>query len=191
MLIGLPPKDLLEDIALAVTALGKDPETFYRKNVSVTKEWVYDPEPTRLRDRIKPKFTSEKSVPLRHRTLAEILNPMPDAQAVIARLLDFISRVDLASQSGAPRPEFRTSDGGSIFPEDEWWLTSLQRKAPDAEEKEIAADEDGPPSELDADEPLEVDDSDCMSDDGRSVVGASSSAMYEPTLAWTSFGAAH
>ena len=186
MLIGLPPKDLLEDIALAVTALGKDPESFYRKSVSVTKEWVYDPEPTRLRDRIKPKFTSEKSVPLRHRTLAEILNPMPDAAAVISKLLDYISRVDLASQTGAPRPEFRTTDGESIFPEDpseEWWLTSMQRKAPDAEEKENAADEDGPPSELDADEPLEVDDSDCLSDvDGRPV-GASSSC-YEPTLAW-------
>ena len=182
MLIGLPPKDLLEDIAHAVMTLGKDPESFYRKSVSVTKEWVYDPEPTRLRDRIKPRIVSEKSVPLRHRTLAEVLNPMPDASAVIGKLLDYIARVDLASQTGAPRPEFRTIDGETIFPEDpneEWWLTSLQRKAP--EEKETAADEDGPPSELDENEPMEVDDSDCLSDaDDRPAASSS----YEPNLAW-------
>ncbi len=41
MLIGLPPKDLLEEVALAVSHLGKDSEVFYRKNLSVTKEWIY------------------------------------------------------------------------------------------------------------------------------------------------------
>ncbi len=133
MLIGLPPRDLLEDIAQAISRTGKDPEAFYRKSLSVTREWIYDPEPTRLRDRIKPKFTSEKMVPLRHRTLAEILNPMPDASAVIAKLLDYISRVDVASQTGALRPEFKTSDGESIFPEDpeeQWWMQIIRQRFP-------------------------------------------------------------
>ena len=71
MLIGLPPRDLLEEISHVIQQTGKDSETFFRKNLGVTNEWIYDPEPTRLRDRFKPKFTSEKMVPLRHRTLAE------------------------------------------------------------------------------------------------------------------------
>jgi hypothetical protein len=37
-LIGVPPKDLLEDIWQAVARAGKDPEAFFRKNVSVTKD---------------------------------------------------------------------------------------------------------------------------------------------------------
>jgi len=61
-------------------------------------------------------------------------------------------------------------------------LTATQRKVVDPEEKENAADEDGPPSELDEEEPQEVDDSDYLSEDDRPV-GASS---YEPTLAWAS-----
>jgi hypothetical protein len=38
MLIGLPPKDLLDDIWQAVMRTGKDPEAFFRKNLSVTQE---------------------------------------------------------------------------------------------------------------------------------------------------------
>jgi hypothetical protein len=145
------------------------------------QEWIYDPEPTRLRDRIKTRSTSEKMVPLRHRTLAEVLNPMPAASVVISKLLDYISRVDVASQTGAARPDFKTADGEHIFPEDPeelWWLTAVQRKAPEPEEQ---ADEDGPPSELDEDEPREVSDDDPLSEDGRPETDPSN---YEPVVAW-------
>ena len=67
LLIGLPPRDLLEDIAAAVVRAGKDPDHFFQKSLSVTREWVYDPAPARLRDRIKTRSSSEKTVPLRHR----------------------------------------------------------------------------------------------------------------------------
>ena len=67
-------------------------------------------------------------------------------EVVIRKLLDWIGRVDLASQRGAPRPAFKTLDGEAIFPADEddhWWLTDFQkRKKPE----EIAGDEDGPVS---------------------------------------------
>ena len=43
---------------------------------------------------------------------------MPDASAVIKKLLDYISRVDLASRTGALRPNFETAEGELIFPED-------------------------------------------------------------------------
>jgi hypothetical protein len=130
------------------------------------------------------KSTSEKMVPLRHRTLAEILNPMPDAAAVITRLLTYIDRVDIASHAGAPRPPFQTPDGDPIFPEDpedHWWLTAIQRKAPDPEEQANAGDEDGPPSELEEGEALHVSDDDPLSDDGLAV-----EANYEPNVAWAS-----
>ena len=186
-LVGLPPRDLLEDIALAIARAGKDSEAFFKKNLSVTNEWVYDPEPTRLRDRIKVKSTSEKTVPLRHKTLAEILRPMPDASNVIAKLLDYIDRVDMASQVGAPKPAFKTVEGGSIFPEDPedaWWLTDISRKAP---EEEKDADSDGPPSQLDENEPREVSDDDplCSDEEGRPNQEPSSSS-YEPSVAWLS-----
>ena len=83
-----------------------------------------------------------------HRDLYEVVNPQPKALAVIRRLLDWIGRVDLASQRGGVRPAFQTSDGDPIFPgEDEkWWLTEVQqRKKPDDAHQQ--ADEDGPASE--------------------------------------------
>lgn len=40
ILHGLPPKDLLEDIADAINRAGRDAEQFFRKCVNVTKEFV-------------------------------------------------------------------------------------------------------------------------------------------------------
>merc|ERR1712078_705374 len=79
----------------------------------------------------------------------------PRALAVIKRLLDWISRVDLASQQGLPRPAFKTVDGDPIFPpeEEQWWLTDFQqRKKPE----DIAGDEDGP--ETDDEDPTSEED---------------------------------
>ena len=97
-----------------------------------------------------------------HRDLYEVINPQPRALAVIRRLLDWISRVDMASQRGSVRPPFATSDGEPIFPgEDElWWLTEVQRKKPDSTE---AGDEDGPASEHE-DDKEQTDDEDRLSD---------------------------
>ena len=109
---------------------------------------------------------------------------MTEAAAVISRLLDYIDRVDIASQLGSPRPEFKTVDGGPIFPEDSedpWWLTAMQKKPPD-EEQAQAADEDGPASEVDEDEPHEVSDDDPLSSCGTPSTGV---LTYEPVVAWT------
>ena len=104
------------------------------------------------------------------RALDQILNPQPRAQKVIHKLLDWIKRVDKASQSGAPRPAFETVDHEAIFPEDDedkWWLTDVQnRKEPVA--PQAPADEDGPPSsegEHVSDEDKMVSDEDPMSED--------------------------
>ena len=86
-------------------------------------------------------------IPLTQKTLEKILNPQPEAQKVIHRLLDFINRVDLASQHGLPKPAFKTSDGQDIF-------TDVQRKVPrggecDSQEHEAEL-HDSDPSEDDA-----------------------------------------
>jgi hypothetical protein len=95
-----------------------------------------------------PKYVAERQVPVKLRTLQEILNPQPQARQVYADVLDWIDEVDLASQTGAARPPFMTKQGTSIFPADVlWWLTMQQqlRKTPEGEED--IPDEDGPPSE--------------------------------------------
>ena len=109
----------------------------------MTGDWKYDQSKLRLKDRIDQKYNHERCVPLKFRTLAETLNPQPDAHVVFQRLLDFIERCDIASQQGLPRPEFKTLDGQAIFPEDEepWWLTEVSKRI-SAEDRR--GDEDGP-----------------------------------------------
>jgi hypothetical protein len=96
-----------------------------------------------VRDRIRQKRAT--NFQMKRRTLAEVLDPQPVCSNVIKRLLDWIDRVDLASQSGDDRPPFTTIDGGEIFPEDDpyWYLTEVQRNA----EEQSKGDEDGPPSD--------------------------------------------
>ena len=146
-LIGVPPRDLLEDVAYALLGERLDVDEYFKTMCAVTNEWQYDSLPARLRDRIKPK-RAETTIPLKFRNLLEVLNPMPEASVVIKRLLDWIDRCDLASQAGNVKPSFQTVDGEPIFPADEyseWWLTELSRKLP--EEEKQPGDEDGPASE--------------------------------------------
>ena len=140
------PRDLVNDVAAAWAKAGLNIDDCFRKAVSVTSEWLYDAE-----HGLQQKRISERSVPIKHRTLAETLDPQPRASVVYKRLLDWIDRVDEASQTGLPRPAFQTLDGDAIFPphEDLWWLTELQRKADD----DGKGDEDGPPSDEDDEAP--------------------------------------
>ena len=155
-LVGLPPKDLLDDVELAWKRAGLNVDECWRRTVSVTNEWVYTPGPGPVADRITQKRITERSIPLKHRTLAEVLDPQPRASAVIHRLLDWIDSCDMASQAGALRPPF---DDDIFAADDQWWLTDLLRR-PAKEE----ADEDGPPTDSDAPVADEVD-SDPMSDE--------------------------
>ena len=141
----------------------------------MTREWVYDREAPRLRDRIKVKFDRDHALPVKLKTLEEILNPQPDAQVVIHRLLDWMDRVDLATQTGAPRPPFKTADGEDIFPEDgdPWWLTDVSRRAP-AEEQD-PGDEDGPASEIEEEgQQAEVSDDDPVSSEAEAATSSPS-----------------
>ena len=113
---------------------------------------------------MKLRVIKETSVPVKHKELWEVIDAQPKALAVIKRLLDWISRVDLASQQGFPRPAFKTVEGDPIFPpeEEQWWLTDFQqRKKPE----EIAGDEDGPPTEAEEADKSETDDEDPTSEE--------------------------
>lgn len=102
-LIGVPPIDLVDDICRAVFAAGFDLDEYWRRAVSVTNEWCYEPHHPRFVNRIQQRNFTEKSVPLRWRTLAECLDPQPEALEVIKALLDFGGGHKQAVKSTGPR----------------------------------------------------------------------------------------
>ena len=162
----------MEEVADAWRAAGMDVVACMRRATEVTGEWVYDAAALgEYRDRLKPKFNSEHTVPVKARKLSEILDPQPQASVVIRKLLDWIDRVDIASQCGRSRPPFATPSGGAIFPEDDdpWWLTELSRRS--REEPPPPGDEDGPAAseeEGPAEDAL-TDDEDPLSEAGEDV----------------------
>ena len=96
----------------------------------------------------------------------------PVAGMVLLRLLDYIDRVDRASQDGLPRPAFLSDNGDPIFPplghpDELWWLTELSRRKT---EEQMARDEllEEGADESDDEEASEEDivkDKDCDDDD--------------------------
>ena len=96
--------------------------------MDVSREWEYKASSKSFVQR----YIRERQVPMTHKTLDEILNPQPIAGRVLLRLLDYIDRVDRASQDGSPRPKFIGDDGEPIFsppghPDELCWLTELSR----------------------------------------------------------------
>ena len=182
-LVGIPPKDLIDAVAEALRAAGFDVDACFKRAATVTGEWVYVPGEGLVSHRITPKWSAERNIPLKCRTLAEVLNPQPQAAAVIRNLLGWIDRVDSASQHGTPRPSFSTLDGGDIFPDEPWWLTELQKRAPPDEEPE-PGDEDGPPSGDDgqADDAALTDDEDPPS--GEDDMGGQEMLERDPEVYW-------
>ena len=146
-LVGLPPFDILDDLAKALRANGLDVDQVFENAVKASGEFIYDPcRSGGLRARFAQRYQKERTVPITWRCLAATLNPQPLAFSVIRRVLDWIDRCDEASKQSLPAPPFRASDGGPIFPpegsEDQlWWVTDINRK----EKTDGGADEDGPP----------------------------------------------
>ena len=105
-------------------------------------------------ERLTPRWKPWQSIPLKLRTLQEVLSPQPAATRVYKRLLDWIHRVAVASRTGAPRPPFATEEGAPIFPEDgdKWWLTDVQLRAAKDETGVPRGDEDGPGGHSSGDE---------------------------------------
>ena len=77
---------MIEDVALAWERAGLDVHACFRRAVSVTGEWLYDPS-REVRSRITQKPRRSGFVQ-KHRDLAETLNPQPVAAIVFGKLLD-------------------------------------------------------------------------------------------------------
>ena len=184
---GIPPKDLLQDVAAALITAGISVDEFFETACKVTGDWKYDPSKARLNDRIDQKYNHERSVPLKFRTLAECLNPQPDAHVVFQRLLDWIDRCDVASQMNLSKPQFQAADGGPIFPEDEddqWWLTDVSKRIATEDRQ---GDEDGPMTGDEAGndemEQREISDDDPLSEPEGNI---ESSQPHCSSVAWNS-----
>ena len=115
-LVGLPPWDILEELATALRAQGLDVDQVFERSVKCSNEFIYDPcRSGGLKDRFAQKFNSQRTIPITWRCLAATLNPQPLAFSVIKRVLDWIDRCDDASRQNLPAPQFLASDGGPIF----------------------------------------------------------------------------
>ena len=152
-----------------------------RRATTVTNEWVYTPNVEgNIRSRLTQRVVKERTVAVVLKDLYEVIDAQPRALAVIKRLLDWTSRVDLASQQGLPRPAFKTVGGDPIFPpeEEQWWLTDFQqRKKPE----ETAGDEDGPATDAEGEDKSETDDEDPTSEEDVVEKGhGPNDATFEP-----------
>ena len=82
MLVGVPPKDLVEDVAQALIGHGIDVDKYFEDACKVTRDWEYDRSKARVVDRIQQRYNRERSIPLKRRSLAECLNPQPEAHVL-------------------------------------------------------------------------------------------------------------
>ncbi len=177
-LLGVPPIDMLEEVCTAWAEAGLDVVESLRKCVTVTDDFEYIEGEERIKDRIKPRRTNTQLVPVKNRTLAEILNPQPKCSKVLHKLMEWIDACDYASQEGKEKPECIDGDGQPIVPTDEdnlWWLTELSaRKTEENPQEEPKADEDGPPES-----DHEVEKNDITDDDDESMSSEEAKAFPE------------
>ena len=82
-LIGVPPKDLLEAVANAWAAAGLDVVECLRLCTLVTGEFQYHESEPAIKERIKPKRIDAKTIPVKNKTLSELLDPQPRCSAVL------------------------------------------------------------------------------------------------------------
>ena len=81
-LLGVPPKDLICAIAVALRRAGFDYDDVFQRCVSVSNEWNYNVVGDNVADRFSQRYLRQRSVPMRHKSLDEVLNPQPVAQKV-------------------------------------------------------------------------------------------------------------
>ena len=133
----MPPKDLIDDLSTALYNAHLDPDEVFNICIGVSNEWNYDMKyGQNMKSRCEcfsTRYISERTVPMVHKSLKEVLNPQPIASKVLLRLLEFIDRVDVCSQRGESRPDFVAEDGSDIFPpagdpDELWWLAELSRR---------------------------------------------------------------
>ena len=80
-LVGVPPKDIVSSLAVALRRAGYDYDEVFQRCVVVSNEWCYNATgSSNLADRFYQKYIRERTAPETHKTLEEVLNPQPVAQ---------------------------------------------------------------------------------------------------------------
>ena len=100
----MPPVDLIEDVVLAWAQAGLDPVVCMRMCVGVTEEFVYDEKQELVKNRLRPRTVNNKTLPVRNRPLADVLDPQPRCSAVLHQLLEWIDRCQLSPSPNAQHP---------------------------------------------------------------------------------------
>ena len=67
-----------------------------RMCVGVTEEFVYDEKQELVKNRLRPRTVNNKTLPVRNRPLADVLDPQPRCSAVLHQLLEWIDRCQLS-----------------------------------------------------------------------------------------------
>ena len=173
--------DILDDVVSAWARAGLDQVECLRRCTAVTNEWIYTAGCGPVRDRFSARMIKERTVPVAHKNLEEIINPQPEALRVYQNLLTWIEEVDLASQRQTSRPAFATHRGDPIFPGEDrkWWLTDVQKRNPEAIPP---GDEDGPASEVEEDKE-DTEDEDPTSEEDENQTGTVTSS-FQTARAW-------
>ena len=158
-LVGLPPLDMLDEVAQAWRDAGMDVDKCFKRAVDVTGDWMYtdaaqgEDATKNVRSRLTAKYDHQRRVPLRLKTLKDILGPQPTTAKVLHQLLEWIDQEDLSSQR-----QPKSSSAGSANPSvaaaifknapENWWMTEFERRKPPDVPTE-SEDEDEEPSEDD------------------------------------------
>ena len=78
-LVGIPPKDLIAAVVEAMNKAGLDGVDILKKSCDITREFAYDPTVEDMVDRVKPRYVSEKSLPVKNRSLPFFVLGLPYA----------------------------------------------------------------------------------------------------------------
>ena len=119
--IGLPPIDILDEVAQAWRDTGLDVEACLKAAAEVTNDWCYRPaghkeDPTvNIAARLTSRWDHQRRVPLKLKTLSEVLNPQPTTAKVLTSLLQWIDDQDRLSAKGASQGDNMDAAFKTIF----------------------------------------------------------------------------
>lgn len=111
--IGIPPADLLEDVAAAVAAAGLDIHVFFSAAASVTGNFAYAAhDGMKILDRFSPATERGRKKKYRIHGLERILDPQPRYTAYVRNILGWIEENGTDRQRSFPEA-----------PKGDWWRT--------------------------------------------------------------------
>ena len=190
-LVGLPPVDLLNEVAAAWKAAGLNVDTCFAHAVNVTNDWQYTPASNNedatknVAARLKAKWDHQRRVPLKLRRTKDILRPQPATATVLESILNWIDEQDLASQK--PNADKKTSPRAvqnfieilRAAPKD-WWMTEMERrKRPEDQSSDSGEGEDAEHSASDDEVDLPPGEDASFFPDASVSVSASSTQNHE------------